>query len=642
MKQDNKGNKHGKKFMEKKNKTKQKNMDSLEKNIKKNASDNSTVKFVHAGQEKMSGKKRLGKEVKKPMTKEEGQLLLNKVSIDSYKPNPNAKVRIIPLGGLDQIGMNITLIEDDDDIVIVDCGTSFPDDELLGIDLVIPDFTYLKENVDKIRGIVITHGHEDHIGGVPYLLREMHLPVYATKLALALIKHKLEEQGMTENDYELHQANFGDVVRLGNIYVEYIKTNHSIVDSAALAIYTKAGIVFHTGDFKVDYTPVFGDAIDLRRYASLGAKGVLAVLSDSTNAIKPGFTMSERVVGQTFEQIFSEHKDSRIIVATFASNVDRVRQVLDKAIKYGRKVAIEGRSMVQTIDLASQLGYIDLPANAIVDSELLKAYTDEQTVIITTGSQGESMAALSRMANGSHKKISIKPSDVIVLSSTPIPGNEKSVAKVINELSRKHATIIMHETHVSGHACAEEIKLIYSLLSPKFAVPMHGEYRHRKEAASLAVSCGVRGENALIIENGDVLELSAEAAELKGSVTNGKVFVDGLGIGDVGSVVLRDRQALSQNGIIIASMVVDTRAKRILSGPNLTSRGFIYVKESIDLIDECRDLVIDVFNKCASIPGKELDIKKLQIEIRMELGQFLWKRIKRQPMILPLIMELEG
>ena len=352
--------------------------------------------------------------------------------------------------------------------------------------------------------------------------------------------------------------------------------------------------------------------------------------------------MSERVVGQTFEQIFSEHKDSRIIVATFASNVDRVRQVLDKAIKYGRKVAIEGRSMVQTIDLASQLGYIDLPANAIVDSELLKAYTDEQTVIITTGSQGESMAALSRMANGSHKKISIKPSDVIVLSSTPIPGNEKSVAKVINELSRKHATIIMHETHVSGHACAEEIKLIYSLLSPKFAVPMHGEYRHRKEAASLAVSCGVRGENALIIENGDVLELSAEAAELKGSVTNGKVFVDGLGIGDVGSVVLRDRQALSQNGIIIASMVVDTRARRILSGPNLTSRGFIYVKESIDLIDECRDLVIDVFNKCASIPGKELDIKKLQIEIRMELGQFLWKRIKRQPMILPLIMELEG
>ena len=298
--------------------------------------------------------------------------------------------------------------------------------------------------------------------------------------------------------------------------------------------------------------------------------------------------------------------------------------------------------MVQTIDLASQLGYIDLPANAIVDSELLKAYTDEQTVIITTGSQGESMAALSRMANGSHKKISIKPSDVIVLSSTPIPGNEKSVAKVINELSRKHATIIMHETHVSGHACAEEIKLIYSLLSPTFAVPMHGEYRHRKEAASLAVSCGVAGENALIIENGDVLELSAEAAELKGSVTNGKVFVDGLGIGDVGSVVLRDRQALSQNGIIIASMVVDTRAKRILSGPNLTSRGFIYVKESIDLIDECRDLVIDVFNKCASIPGKELDIKKLQIEIRMELGQFLWKRIKRQPMILPLIMELEG
>ncbi len=618
-------------------------LDALEQNIKKNASNKSTVKFVHATQgSSFKDRQKQGKEPKKAMTKEEGRLLLNRAFVDSYKPAPGAKVRVIPLGGLDQIGNNITLIEDDDDIIIVYCGTSFPDDELLGIDLVIPDFTYLKENAEKIRGIVITHGHEDHIGGVPYLLRELHLPVYATKLALALIKHKLEEQGMTENDFELHLTNFGDVVRLGNMYVEYIKTNHSIVDSAALAIYTKAGIIFHTGDFKVDYTPVFGDAIDLRRYAALGAEGVLAVLSDSTNAIKPGFTMSERVVGQTFDQIFSEHKDSRIIVATFASNVDRVRQVLDKAIKYGRKVAIEGRSMVQTIDLASQLGYIDLPANAIVDSDLLKAYPDEQTVIITTGSQGESMAALSRMANGSHKKISIKPSDVIVLSSTPIPGNEKSVAKVINELSRKHATIIMHETHVSGHACAEEIKLIYSLLSPKFAVPMHGEYRHRKEAASLAVSCGVKGENALIIENGDVLELSSDAAELKGSVTNGKVFVDGLGIGDVGSVVLRDRQALSQNGIIIASMVVDARARRIISGPNLTSRGFIYVKESIDLIDECRDLVIDVFNKCAATHGKELDLKKLQIEIRMELGQFLWKRIKRQPMILPLIMEIEA
>ena len=460
-------------------------------------------------------------------------------SVPRKPKKPTSRLKIIPLGGLEQIGMNITAFEYEDSIVVVDCGLAFPEDDMLGIDLVIPDVTYLKENISKVKGFVITHGHEDHIGALPYVLKDVNVPVYSTKLTIALIANKLKEHNMTRTT-KLKEVKHGQVINLGDFSIEFIKTNHSIQDASALAIYSPAGIVVHTGDFKVDYTPVFGDAIDLQRFAEIGKKGVLALMCDSTNAERSGFTMSERSVGHVFDNLFNEYKTNRIIIATFASNVDRVQQIINTAYRFGRKVAVEGRSMVTVMDIASKLGYINVPEGTLIDIEHLRNYPPESTVLITTGSQGESMAALSRMASGIHKKVSITPRDVVVLSSTPIPGNEKAVSNVVNELSMKGAKIINQDTHVSGHACQEDLKLIYSLIHPKFAIPVHGEYRHRIAQKELAEFMGVDKDNAVLVNSGDVVALDGETCEVIDHVTCGGILVDGLGVGDVGNIVLRD------------------------------------------------------------------------------------------------------
>ena len=459
--------------------------------------------------------------------------------------NHNEKVKIIPLGGLEQIGMNITCFEYDDSIIVVDCGLSFPTEDMLGVDLVIPDVTYLKDNIDKVKGFIITHGHEDHIGALPYVLKEVPVPIYATKLTMGIIEHKLKEHNMMKS-VKRKVIKHGQFINLGCFRIEFIKTNHSIADATALAIYTPAGIIIHTGDFKIDYTPVFGERIDLQRFAELGKKGVLALMSDSTNAERPGFTQSERTVGRTFDHIFNEHKNSRIIIATFASNVDRVQQIINTAYRYGRKVIVEGRSMVNIITIAQELGYIQIPENTLIDLESMKNYPPEQLVLITTGSQGETMAALSRMAASIHRKVTINPGDTIIFSSNPIPGNEKAVSNVINELYRKGADVIFQDTHVSGHACQEEIKLIYALTRPKYAIPVHGEYRHLKAHAGLAEAMGIEKDHIIIMKTGDVLELSETKAKVTGHVQSGGIMVDGLGVGDVGNIVLRDRQMLSQ------------------------------------------------------------------------------------------------
>ncbi len=472
------------------------------------------------------------------------------------KKEANSKLKIIPLGGLEQIGMNITAFEYEDSIIVVDCGLSFPEDDMFGVDLVIPDVTYLKDNIDKVKGFFITHGHEDHIGAIPYILKEVNVPIYATKLTIAIIEHKLEEHNMLKK-VKRKVVKYGQHINLGCFRVEFIRTNHSIQDAAALAIYSPAGTVVHTGDFKVDYTPVYGDAIDLQRFGEIGKKGVLALMCDSTNAERPGFTMSERTVGKTFDNIFADHKNTRIIIATFASNVDRVQQIMNSANKYGRKVVIEGRSMVNIITIASELGYLTIPEQTLIDIEQLKNYPDEQTVIITTGSQGESMAALSRMASGMHRKITIKPKDTIIFSSNPIPGNEKAVSGVINELTMKGAEVIFQDVHVSGHACQEDIKLIYSLVKPKYAIPVHGEYRHLKANAGIAKMLGIPKENIFILKSGNVLELSDKEAKVVDNVHTGEILVDGLGVGDVGNIVLRDRQHFAEDGIMIVVLPLE-------------------------------------------------------------------------------------
>lgn len=561
----------------------------------------------------------------------------NRRFLENYNPKKDAKIKIIPLGGLNAIGMNITLIEDENDIIVIDCGNAFPTEDLLGIDLVIPDVSYLKKNQNKIRGMVLTHGHEDHIGAIPYILKELNMPIYGTKLTLSLVEGKLQEHKIT--GYKLNTVNFSDVIKLGNMYVEFIKTNHSIVDSAALAIYTKAGIVMHTGDFKIDYTPVFGDSINLSHFAEIGRMGVLALLSDSTNATKQGFTMSERTVGKIFDSIFNEHSNDRIIVATFASNVDRVRQVIDTASKNGRKVAIEGKSMINIINIATELGYIDIPKGTLIQTEMLKNYPDEKTVIITTGSQGESMAALSRMALGTNKKLNIKPGDVVILSSTPIPGNEKAVNKIIDELYRKHATVIYQDTHVSGHACAEELKLIYTLVNPKYAIPIHGEYRHRKEAANIAESVGVEKKKCLLIEVGDVLEICENSSKVIDHVASNGINVDGLGVGDVGNIVIKDRQALATAGIVIIAMALSSSSSELVSGPDIISKGFVYMKESEELINGLKSVVsntIDYYRR-----DNSFDWKKLKSMIVSAAEEYLWKNIKREPLVIPVIMSVK-
>lgn len=548
-----------------------------------------------------------------------------------------AGLKIIPLGGLEQIGMNITAFEYEDSIIVVDCGLSFPEDDMLGIDLVIPDTAYLKENIQKVKGFVITHGHEDHIGALPYVLRDINVPIYATKLTMGIIENKLKEHNLLGTT-KRKVIKFGQSINLGDFRIEFIKTNHSIVDAAALAIYSPAGIVVHTGDFKVDYTPVFGDSIDLQRFAELGKKGVLALMCDSTNAERQGFTQSEKTVGKTFDILFAEHKNSRIIIATFASNVDRVQQIINSAYKFGRKVVVEGRSMVSIIETASSLGCLEIPDQTLIDVEQLKNYPKEKTVLITTGSQGESMAALSRMANGTHRKISIMPGDMVIFSSNPIPGNEKAVSNVINDLLEKGADVIFQDVHVSGHACQEEIKLIYTLVRPKYAIPIHGDIRHLKAQSKIVKELGIPKENIFMISSGDVLELSVNSAKVTGQVPVGTVFVDGLGVGDVGNIVLRDRQHLAEDGILIVVLGLEQGSDQLVSGPDIVSRGFVYVRESDELMEEARTVVDGAVHDL--LDRGMTDWGKIKSGIRDSLGDYVWKKTKRRPMILPIIMEV--
>ena len=550
----------------------------------------------------------------------------------------SSALKIIPLGGLEQIGMNITAFEYEDSIIVVDCGLAFPQDEMLGIDLVIPDVTYLKERADKVKGFLITHGHEDHIGSLPYVLKDIPAPIYATKLTLGIIENKLKEHNLSKA-VKKKVVKYGQTINLGCFRIEFIRVNHSITDAAALAIYTPVGTLVHTGDFKVDYTPVFGETIDVQRLGEIGRKGVLALLCDSTNVLRPGFTMSERTVGKTLDNIFAENNKHRIIVATFASNVDRVQQIINSAVKYGRKVVIEGRSMVNIMTTASELGYITIPDNILIDIEQMRNYPDEQIVLITTGSQGEAMAALSRIAASLHRKISIRPGDTVILSSTPIPGNEKSVSKIINELSRKGAKVIFQDTHVSGHACQEEIKLMYALLRPKFAIPVHGEFRHLIAHAELADSMGVDKKNIFILSSGDVLAMTADYAKVIDNIPLQEILVDGLGVGDVGNVVLRDRQLLSENGLIIVVVTLDRYSGQLLAGPEIVSRGFVYVKESEDLLDETREIAYEAVER--SLAKANPDWNRMKNDIRDALGEHFWKKMKRKPMILPIITEVD-
>ncbi|HAX52932.1 ribonuclease J [Muricomes intestini] len=555
------------------------------------------------------------------------------------KKQNEGKLRIIPLGGLERIGMNITAFEFEDSIIVVDCGLAFPEDDMLGIDLVIPDVTYLKDNIDKVKGFVITHGHEDHIGALPYVLKEINIPIYTTKLTMGIIENKLKEHNLLRST-KRKVVRHGQSINLGKFRIEFIKTNHSIQDASALAIYSPAGTVVHTGDFKVDYTPVFGDAIDLQRFAEIGKKGVLALMSDSTNAERKGFTPSEKTVGKAFDQIFTEHQDTRLIIATFASNVDRVQQIINSAYKYGRKVVVEGRSMVNIISTASELGYLNVPENTLIEIDQMRNYPPEKMVLITTGSQGESMAALSRMAADIHRKVTIQPNDTIIFSSNPIPGNEKSVSRVINELSEKGANVIFQDVHVSGHACQEELKLIYSLVKPKYAIPVHGEYRHLKANAGIAESLGIPKENIFIIQSGDVMEISQDEAKVVDKVHTGAILVDGLGVGDVGNIVLRDRQHLAEDGILIVVLTLEKGTNRLLAGPDIVSRGFVYVRESEGLMEDSRKVVSDALDKCLS--GKHADWNKIKLVIRDTLNDYIWKKTKRRPMVIPIIMDVEG
>jgi len=551
----------------------------------------------------------------------------------------NEKLKIIPLGGLDKIGMNITVFEYKDEIVVVDCGIAFPEDEMLGIDLVIPDATYLKQNIKKVKAFVLTHGHEDHIGALPYVLKDVNVPVYGTRLTIGLLENKLKEHGMM-NSTKRKRINPGQKVNLGKLFsVEFIRTNHSIADALALAITTPAGTVIHSGDFKVDYNPIHGKPIDLGRFAELGRQGVLALMADSTNAERPGYTMSESSVGKSFDMIFEENKGRRLIVATFASNVDRVQQIVNSAKKYRRKVIVQGRSMVNVVTTASELGYLKMPKNMLTDINDIDKYKDGQIVLVTTGSQGEPLAALSRMSSGAHRNIQIKEGDVIVFSSKPIPGNEKYVSKVINDLYKRGAEVIVEDTHVSGHACQEELKLLHSLVKPKYFIPVHGEYKHLKKHAELASNLGMRKDNIFLLSNGEILELTKTHANRNGSISCQPLLVDGLGVGDVGNIVLRDRQKLSEDGLIVVVVTVRKGTLEILSGPDIVSRGFVYVRESADLMQETREVVVKTLQKC-----KERKIEgwaKMKNAVRDDLREHLWRQMKRNPMILPVIMEVE-
>ena len=549
-------------------------------------------------------------------------------------------MRIIPLGGLHEIGKNMTVYECGDDMFIVDCGLAFPDDEMFGVDVVIPDFTFVEKNKDKIRGIVITHGHEDHIGGLAYLLKTVNIPVYATRLTLALIEGKLKEHGLLGR-VKLIEKHPGDHIKLGSFDVELIAVNHSIPDACALAISTKAGLIIQTGDFKVDYTPVAGPVIDLARFGQLGQQGVLALLADSTNAERPGATKSERVVGDTFETLFKKAEDRRIIIATFSSNVHRLQQIVDCCVKHGRKLAVSGRSMVNMVERASDMGYLNIPEGTLVDLDVLGRYPDNKLVIATTGSQGEPMSALTRMAMNDHRKITVTPNDFIILSASPIPGNEESVTRVINALLRQGAEVIYEKTydlHTSGHAQQDELKLMLALTKPRFFMPVHGEYKHLKKHCDLAAAMGVPRENMVIGEIGRIVELSPEQIALGGTVPSGSVMVDGLGVGDVGSIVLRDRKHLAQDGLIIVVVAMDSATGEVVSGPDIVSRGFVYVREAEDMMNDARRVCLRAVSRC-----REQEIQdwgSIKTAIKDQLGQFVWGRTKRSPMILPIIQEV--
>ena len=600
------------------------NNDAENKNIKK-----TTRKTRNSNTNKTTNKTRTTRKNKKDLVGAQEEVGFKKDHL-----------KIIPLGGIQEIGKNITVFEYGNDIVIVDCGVSFPEDDMLGIDLVIPDFTYLVKNREKIRGLVITHGHEDHIGSIPYFIKELgDIPIYATKLTAGLIENKLEEHHLKEIT-RLKVVNQGQTIVLGKMRVEFIRSSHSIPDAVALAIHTPVGTVVHTGDFKIDYTPIDDARIDLGRLAELGNKGVLALLSDSTNSERKGYTMSESTVGEVFDKLFFNCK-KRIVVATFASNVHRVQQIVDAAVENNRKIAVCGRSMINMIETAIELGYINVPKNVFIDIDMVKNYTDDQLVIITTGSQGEAMSALTRMANGEHKKVNITANDLVIISATPIPGNEKYVAKVIDDLMKIGAEVVysaLADVHVSGHACQEEQKLMLSLVRPKYFVPVHGEYRQLIAHSETAKSLGYDNKNIFLLTNGRILEMNQDEAKLTGTVPFGKVMVDGLGVGDVGNIVLRDRQHLSQDGLIIVVLTMDSATGEVIAGPDIISRGFVYVRESENLMDDVKSVIGYQVQKC--VDEHITDWTSIKSTIKENLREYIYKTTKRNPMILPIIMEV--
>ncbi|WAM32040.1 ribonuclease J [Caldicellulosiruptor naganoensis] len=554
------------------------------------------------------------------------------------RKRPEHIIRIIPLGGLNEIGKNMTVVEVDDEIVVIDCGLAFPEDEMLGIDLVIPDVSYLVKNKEKVRALILTHGHEDHIGAIPYVLRDLNIPIYGTKLTLGLVEIKLMEFGIDLNSVKLFTVKAGDVISFNNMRVEFIRTTHSIADSVAIAIHTPLGAIVHTGDFKVDFTPIEGEPIDLIRFAELGKQGVLALLCDSTNAERPGFTLSEKTVGATFDRIFSQAQ-GRVIVATFSSHIHRVQQVINSAEKQGRKICVLGRSMVNVVNKALELGYLKMPDGMLIDVDELENYPPNKIVLITTGSQGEPMSALSRMASAEYKKVGIIPGDVVIISAAPIPGNEKFVNRVINDLFRQGAQVIyedIDDIHVSGHACQEEIKLIHNLTRPKYSVPVHGEFKHLIHHAKLAMELGEK--NVFILENGKVLEITKDSAKVVGSVQAGNVLVDGLGVGDVGNVVLRDRRHLAQDGLFIVVLTIDSSTRDVIAGPEIISRGFIYIKEAEPLIEEAKKVIKDVLYFCRKNDITEPNA--IKVILKDNLKNFLFERTRRNPMIIPIITEI--
>ena len=546
-------------------------------------------------------------------------------------------VRIIPLGGLNEIGKNMTVFECSNDMFILDCGLAFPDGDMPGVDIVIPDFTYVEANRDKVRGIVLTHGHEDHIGGLAYLLKKINVPVYGTKLTLGLVKGKLEEHGLA-NSVKLCEVQPRCTVKMGCMGVEFIKVNHSIPGAVGMAIHTPAGIIVHTGDFKVDYSPVDDDIIDLARFGELGSRGVLALMADSTNAERSGFTRSERTVGESFDKLFKQATGKRIIIATFSSNIHRIQQIVDNAQRSNRKVAVFGRSMVNVVNIALEMGYLKIPKGMLIDIDEMNRFPDERVVLITTGSQGEPMSALTRMAMNSHKKVVITPNDFIIISANPIPGNEKHVTRVVNELMRSGAEVIYEDVHVSGHACQEELKLIHALTKPKFFIPVHGEYKHLVKHAQIAYSMGMPESNVIIGSIGDVIETDGVSMKIVTQVPSGRVMVDGLGVGDVGSIVLRDRKHLAQDGLIIVVIGIERTANLIVSGPDIISRGFVYVRESEELMEEARQILLDTLQHCSAQELKEWGT--LKNKLRDVLSDYIYGKTKRSPMILPIIMEV--